>query len=79
MREAVPQRRPIQIPDSQRGVQAAVHLRRPHPVAHELPKLAPVLAGGFSEQALEARTAVKAHQVLSQQLPGMLHEPEHSR
>eukprot|EP00969_Alexandrium_andersonii_P195800 8650156-Alexandrium_andersonii.AAC.1 len=61
MWEAVPQRRPGQIPDSgprlPAGVQATVHLRRPRPVAHELPKLVPVLAGRLSEQALEARTA----------------------
>eukprot|EP00969_Alexandrium_andersonii_P042458 1862940-Alexandrium_andersonii.AAC.1 len=44
------------------GVQAAVHFRRPRPVAHELSKLVPALTGGLPEKALEARTAVVAVQ-----------------
>eukprot|EP00969_Alexandrium_andersonii_P178694 7900743-Alexandrium_andersonii.AAC.1 len=60
-------------------VQAAAHLRRPRSVAHELPKFAPVLTGGLPKKALEARTAVMTHQVLRQQLAGVLNEPEHRR
>eukprot|EP00969_Alexandrium_andersonii_P144242 6378110-Alexandrium_andersonii.AAC.1 len=44
------------------GVQAAVHIGRPHPVAHEFPELAPVLTGSLSEEALDARAAVVADQ-----------------
>eukprot|EP00969_Alexandrium_andersonii_P164268 7260239-Alexandrium_andersonii.AAC.1 len=46
---------------------------------HEFPKLVPVITGGRPEQAFEARTAVMAHQVLGQQLAGMLDEPGRSR
>eukprot|EP00969_Alexandrium_andersonii_P050256 2205574-Alexandrium_andersonii.AAC.1 len=59
------------------GIQAVFRFRRPHPVVHQLSKFVTVLTAWLAEEALVGGPAVVAHQVLREQLPRMLHQPEH--
>eukprot|EP00969_Alexandrium_andersonii_P247468 10935573-Alexandrium_andersonii.AAC.1 len=42
-------------------------------------RLIPIVPTGLSEQPLERGSAILANQVLGEELPGMLYQPEHSR
>eukprot|EP00969_Alexandrium_andersonii_P264554 11692961-Alexandrium_andersonii.AAC.1 len=60
-------------------VQAPAHVARPHTVMHLLAEIVPVVPAGFSEKPLKRSPAVVANEVLGEELPGMLYEPEHYR
>eukprot|EP00969_Alexandrium_andersonii_P156499 6918879-Alexandrium_andersonii.AAC.1 len=59
------------------GVEAAVHARRPNAVKHALAELVAVVAVQLAHQPFERRTPVMPDKVLREELPRMLHQPEH--
>eukprot|EP00969_Alexandrium_andersonii_P284447 12575124-Alexandrium_andersonii.AAC.1 len=60
-------------------VQAPAHVARPRAVARVLAELVAVAPAGLAEEPLECRPAVVAHEVLREELAGMLHQPAHDR
>eukprot|EP00969_Alexandrium_andersonii_P323829 14308250-Alexandrium_andersonii.AAC.1 len=53
--------------------QAPAHVARPHAVMRLLAELVAIAPAGLAEEPLECRPAVVAHEVLREELAGMLH------
>eukprot|EP00969_Alexandrium_andersonii_P358729 15451635-Alexandrium_andersonii.AAC.1 len=60
-------------------VQAPVRIAQPHAVVRLLAELVAVAPAELAEEPLERRPTVVAHEVLRDQLSGMLRQPEHDR
>eukprot|EP00969_Alexandrium_andersonii_P230105 10162461-Alexandrium_andersonii.AAC.1 len=77
MREAVPQRPLSRTPESHRALRPRPMSFGRHTEQHLLAELVAVVAARLAEKPLERCPAVVAHEVLCEELPGVLGKPEH--